>query len=385
MKSWAEISGAALGANLRAVQSVAGEGVEVLAVVKANGYGHQGALVAQELVAAGCGWLGVSDVEEGARVRAAVGADARILVMCAMEPADAAEIVAHGLTPVVWTMEHLEAMEAAASAAGKRVAVHVEVDTGMSRQGVAGGAALAELLARIVASEWLVCEGVMSHLASSEMAGSGVTARQRERFAAALEQVSAVGVAPSWVHLGNTSAVDEGSTMKWVRETAQKMGGRAMVRTGLAVYGYCLEVASQEGKSGAGSLVSKLRPAMTWKTRVVDVREIAAGETVGYGATFVATQPMRLALLPVGYADGFRRAGSSGVGDGWVMIAGRRAAIVGRVSMNLTTVDVSGMEVSAGDEVVLLGEGVTAEDHARWSATISYDILCGVRARFVMV
>jgi alanine racemase len=158
-----------------------------------------------------------------------------------------------------------------------------------------------------------------------------------------------------------------------------------MVRTGLAVYGYCLEVASQEGKSGAGSLVSKLRPAMTWKTRVVDVREIAAGETVGYGATFVATQPMRLALLPVGYADGFRRAGSSGVGDGWVMIAGRRAAIVGRVSMNLTTVDVSGMEVSAGDEVVLLGEGVTAEDHARWSATISYDILCGVRARFVMV
>jgi alanine racemase len=94
---------------------------------------------------------------------------------------------------------------------------------------------------------------------------------------------------------------------------------------------------------------------------------------------------MRLALLPVGYADGFRRAGSSGVGDGWVMIVGRRAAIVGRVSMNLTTVDVSGTDVSVGDEVVLLGEGVTAEDHARWSATISYDILCGVKARSVAV
>jgi alanine racemase len=399
VKSWVEISGAALGANLRAVQSVAGEGVEVLAVVKANGYGHEGALVAQALVAAGCRWLGVSDVEEGARVRAAVGADVRILVMCAMEPADAAGIVAHGLTPVVWTVEHLEALEAAASAAGKIVAVHVEIDTGMARQGVAGGAALAKILERLKASEWLVCEGVMSHLSSSEVAGSVVTARQRERFAAALEQASAAGVAPSLVHLGNSSAVDEGSTMAWIRETAKAMGARAMVRTGIAVYGYCLDVVSPEGKAGEGSLVSKLRPAMTWKTRVVDVREIAAGETVGYGATFVAPAPRRLALLPVGYADGFRRAGSSspqparapsgdpdsGVGDGWVMIAGRCAAIVGRVSMNLTTVDVSGTDVGVGDEVVLLGEGVTAEDHARWSATISYDILCGVKAKFVVV
>jgi alanine racemase len=182
------------------------------------------------------------------------------------------------------------------------------------------------------------------------------------------------------IHLGNSSAVDEGSTMKWMRETAAAMGARAMVRTGLAVYGYCLDV-----KGGEGSLVSRLQPVMTWKTRVVDVREIAAGNTVGYGATFVAEKPMKLALLPVGYADGFRRAGSSGVGDGWVMIAGRRAAIVGRVSMNLTSVDVSGTDVSVGDEVVLLGEGVTAEDHARWSATISYDILCGVKARFVML
>ncbi len=375
-----EISGAALGQNLRAIQSVAGEGVEVLAVVKANGYGHEGALVAQELVAAGCGWLGVSDVDEGARVRAAVGADVRILVMCAMESADAAGIVAHGLTPVVWTVEHLDALEAAASKAGKTVAVHVEVDTGMARQGVAGGAELARLLSRLMQLKHVVCEGVMSHLSSSEVAGSAVTAKQRERFAAALEQVFAAGVAPSLVHLGNSSAVDEGSTMSWMRETANKMGARAMVRTGLAVYGYCLEV-----EGGDGSLVSELQPAMTWKTRVVDVREIAAGETVGYGATFVAPQPMRLALLPVGYADGFRRAGSSGVGDGWVMIVGRRAAIVGRVSMNLTTVDVSGTDVSVGDEVVLLGEGVTAEDHARWSATISYDILCGVKARFVVV
>jgi alanine racemase len=378
VKSWVEISCAALASNLRAVQAVAGADVEVLAVVKANGYGHEGVLVAQVLAAAGCRWLGVSDVEEGARVRATLGeAETRVMVMCAMESADAAAMVAHRLTPVVWTVEHLEALEAAASASRKRVAVHVEIDTGMARQGAIVGEELAKVLARLAASEWLVCEGVMSHLSSSEVAGSKVTAAQRERFAAALEQVVAAGIRPALVHLGNSSAVDEGSTMEWMRETAAAMGARVMVRTGLAVYGYCLEV-----EGGDGSLVDRLQPVMTWKTRVVDVREIAAGATVGYGATFTATKPMRLALLPVGYADGFRRAGSSGIGDGWVRIAGQRAPIVGRVSMNLTTVDITGTNVIVGDEVVLLGDGVTAADHAHWSSTIGYDILCGVKARF---
>jgi len=139
---------------------------------------------------------------------------------------------------------------------------------------------------------------------------------------------------------------------------------------------------------------------MAWKTRVIGLREIEAGATVGYGATFTAQRPMRLALLPVGYADGFRREASSspqpatapsgdpdsGVGDGWVMIAGQRARVVGRVSMNLTTVDVTGIAgVDVGDEVVLLGEGVSAQDHARWCGTIAYEILCGVRGRVVVV
>jgi alanine racemase len=385
LKSWIEISGARLAANLRAVQALAGAGVEVLAVVKANGYGHGGESVAPELAAAGCTWLGVSDAEEGSRVRGAVGAAVRVLVMCGMEPADAAAMVAHGLTPVVWTVAHLDALESAARAAGQSVRVHVEIDTGMSRQGVVAGPELAAVLARLKASEWVACEGVMSHLSSSEVAGSAVTAQQRQRFGAALEQVSAVGLRPELVHLGNTSAVDEGSTMEWMRATAAAMGARAMVRTGLAVYGYCLEVDSADGKISEGALVSRLRPALTWKTRVVDVREIAAGDAVGYGATFVAERAMRLALLPVGYADGFRRAASSGVGDGWVVIAGQRCPVVGRVSMNLTSVDVSGTDASVGDAVVLLGEGVTAEDHARWSATISYDILCGVKARVLVV
>jgi alanine racemase len=148
VKSWMEISGARLVENLRLVQAVGGAGVKTLAVVKANGYGHDAALVARVLVEAGVEWLGVSDVEEGRRLRGALGADSypRVMVMCGMELGDAAALVEHRLTPVVWTVEHVEAMEAAAERAGERVAVHLEIDTGMARQGVAVGQELAVVL-----------------------------------------------------------------------------------------------------------------------------------------------------------------------------------------------------------------------------------------------
>jgi alanine racemase len=382
MKSWVEISGSRLAENLRAVQGAAGAEVEVLAVVKANGYGHGAVVVAPVLARAGAQWLGVSDVDEGTAVRAAVGNATNILVMCGMELADAPALVAHRLTPVVWTLEHVAAMEAAARAVGVRVAVHLEVDTGMARQGAAMGAELAQVCARLAASEWVVCEGVMSHLSSSEVAGSAITRAQQTRFGQALEQVAAAGLRPAFVHLGNTSAVDEGSTMGWVKAAAERMGARAMVRTGIAVFGECL---AMEG-AGESAYGGRLQPVMTWKTHIVGLREVTVGATVGYGATFVASGPMKLALLPVGYADGFRREASSGVGDGWVMIAGERAPVVGRVSMNLTVVDVTGIAgVRVGDEVVLLGEGVSAQEHARWCGTILYEILCGVRARVELV
>ena len=376
-----EISGARLVENLRAVQAVAGAAMETLAVVKANGYGHDAVLVARVLVEAGVRWLGVSDVDEGVRVRAVVGDEVRVLVMCGMEDIDCKAVVEHGLTPVVWTVEHVAALEQVAEEAGRRVRVHLEVDTGMARQGV-DLEGVAVVVERLVASRWVVCEGVMSHLSSAEDAGSEVTERQRRRFAAALDIVVAKGVRPEWVHLGNTSAVDEGSTMGWVREAAGRLGARAMVRTGLALYGYCLPIDTGRG----GELGSRVKPVLTWKTRVIGVREIQAGSTVGYGATFTAKSLMILALLPVGYADGFRRAGSSGMGDGWVVIAGKRARVVGRVSMNLTTVDVTDIAgVAIGDEVVLLGEGFSAEEIAGWSGTIAYDILCGIRAKFGLV
>jgi alanine racemase len=153
-----------------------------------------------------------------------------------------------------------------------------------------------------------------------------------------------------------------------------------MVRCGIALYGYCLPV---EGAGAESKIRAELRPVMTWKTRVLDVREVAAGETVGYNATFTAQAPMRLALLPVGYANGLRRelSGTNVRPGGWVILRGQRAKIVGRVSMNLTMVDVTGIaDVRVGDEAVVLGDGVTADDHAQIAGTISYEILCGVQA-----
>ena len=352
-------------------------------MIKADAYGHGAAMCAPVLVEAGAKWLGVSDLEEGIAQRELMPhSGVRLLVMCGMEAGDAVGMVAHGLTPVVWTAEHVTAMERAARAGGHRVNVHLEVETGMARQGAAVGSELAHVLERLSASRWVHCEGVMTHLCCSEVAGAGTTKVAVERFAVALKKVAAAGMKPEFVHVANTSAVDEGGTMRWIRAKAKAMGARAMVRPGLALYGHCLPI---DG-TGAGALRPKLAPVMEWKTRVMGLREVEAGTTVGYGATFVAVKTMRLALLPVGYADGFRRAASSGVGDGWVMVKGKRASVVGRVSMNLTVVDVTEVAgVVDGDEVVLLGEGVSAEDHARWSGTISYDVLCWVRGRMVKV
>ena len=403
MKSWIEVSGAWLAENFRAVQAVAGAEVETLAVIKADAYGHGAAVCAPVLARAGARWLGVTGANEGSRVRAALGeGSTRLLVLCGMEVTkvvDAPELVAHGLTPVIWTPGHVQAMEEAARAAGQRVAVHLEIDTGMGRQGAAtegmpvSSPPLGSTLQRLAASPWVWCEGLMTHLCCSEITAGRQTAVQQERFAAAVEQALAAGIRPELLHMANTSAVDEGSTLDWVRETAKRIGARPMVRTGLAIYGHTLpledghtlplESARIPGaEARVGALRSRLRPVMTWKTRVIGLREVATGATIGYGETFVAAGPMRLALLPVGYADGFRRAASSGMGNGWVVIAGQRAPVVGRVSMNLTVVDVTRIpEGAEGSEAVLLGDGVEAEDHARWAGTIPYEILCGIRAR----
>jgi alanine racemase len=435
-RSWVEIDEARLKANYGVVCEAAGTSTDVLAVVKANAYGHGLERCAVALAHAGAKWLGVADAAEGARVREALTnarcAGVEILVMCGMLWDEARLIAEHGLTPVVWAREHVGSLAevrktnteildtrdarsrmtgepggAVSGRAGAVVRVHVEIETGMGRQGVRPGVELDALL-RAVRDAGLELDGVCTHFASAEVAGAEKTREQRVRFEEAVAQVGELGMKPRRVHAGSSASVDLGMDLGmgvggdagWLEGLAKSVGARAMVRSGIALYGYCPMAAAAEtetpcvnavrGAAGGGARIrSKLKPVMTWKTRVLDVRAVAAGETIGYNATFTAKRAMRVALLPAGYADGLRRelSGTGVRAGGWVMVRGadgamQRAAIVGRVSMNLTAVDVTGIEgVRAGDEVVLLGDGVTADDHARFAGTIAYEILCGVGGR----
>jgi len=375
--SWIEVSEERLAGNYRAVAAAAGAETDVLAVVKANAYGHGAERCAVALAKAGAWWFGVADASEGVRVRKALTqagfTEAEILVMCGLMPEDAAVVAEHGLTPVVWTKEQVGWLRRQVE-----MPMHLEVDSGMGRQGCRPGAELDAVLDSIGGSG-LLMDGVMTHFCAAEVAGSEKTREQQRRFEVALAQVRERGLTPYWVHGGSSSSVDNpGGDASWLEAAAKSVGARAMVRCGIALYGYCLPI---EGGSVEPKIRATLKPVMTWKTRVMDVRDVAAGDTVGYNAMFTAPGPMRLALLPVGYADGLRRElGSTNARPGgWVMIGGERAAIVGRVSMNLTMVDVTRFEgVRVGDEVVVLGDGVTADDHARVAGTISYEILCGV-------
>jgi alanine racemase len=374
LNNWIELSAERLTANLRVIQTVAGLDTTVLAVIKANAYGHGAEDCAPILVRAGATWLGVTCASEGARVRlalAAAGLTAEILIMSGFLPADVAAIHQHSLTPVVWSQEHVAWL-----AGYPATRVHLEVDTGMGRQGVTPGPELDALLAELAAAG-LVADGIFTHFCSSEVAGSPLTHLQQQRFAGVVAQVQAAGLCPTYLHAANSSALDNPEAAAWLARLASRLGAHPMVRTGLSLYGYALPI---EGAVTA-RLRPLLQPVLTWKAHVLSVRSLAAGDTVGYNAIFTAEREMRVALLPVGYADGLRRelSATNAKPGGWVMLHGVRAAILGRISMNLTVVDVTDIpSVQAGDEAIVLGDGITADDHAALARTISYEILCGI-------
>jgi alanine racemase len=377
VKSWIEVSEERLQQNYGVLSERAGAGTTVMAVVKANAYGHGGERCAVALARAGAVWFGVADVREGAAVRCALNAAGfvrtEVLVLCGLLPENVAPLVQNRLTPVVWTPDQVSAL-----AGHPGLKVHVELETGMGRQGCRPGVELDAVLDAIEASG-LVLGGLMTHFCAAEVVGSAKTREQMADFERGIEQVRARGMRPEWVHAGASSSLDNPLWRpEWLAGLAASAGAKPMVRCGIGLYGYCNPL-----DAGEPVVRPRLRPVMTWKTRVIDVREAGPGDCIGYNSTFTVPAPMRLALLPVGYADGMRRSLSSTNTreGGWVMIHSRRAPVVGRVSMNLTMIDVSGIEgVAVGDEVILLGDGITADDHARLAGTISYEILCGVRA-----
>jgi alanine racemase len=391
---WAEISVPAIEANYTFLKQSASPryaqpAIELLAIVKANAYGHGLELAAPAVVRAGARWLGVTSVEEGVAARA-VCPNAEILVISGPFPGQSEAILENRLTPVVWNPQQLDELEAAARSTNQSIAVHLELDTGMSRQGVAPSD-LDSILACFTPASPLKLDGLMTHLYAADESDGRATHEQLARLTAMVEQIAASGQQPRILHAGNSAALLAGEVAETLRLLCAKHNMQPMFRPGLALYGLAPEFTPDE-PAQVTAMRAKLQPALTWKTRIVSLRTIQPGDVIGYNGSFIATEPMRIALLAVGYADGLRRSlsGSPGSNRGHVLIHGQQAPITGRISMDQTVVDVTEIPVAAiGDEVALLGrqgsESITAEDHARWAETIPWEIFTGISNRVVRI
>lgn len=368
--TWAEVSLANLRQNFRTVVKHAGAGVTVCAVVKADAYGHGAVECSHALESEGAKWLGVTSLDEAIPLREA-GIDSRILLMTGFWRGEECEIVRLHLAPTVWEPWHIESLERAAGSAGIRHPVHLKVDTGMGRLGVA----LAELPAVLTAlstAPHLVLEGLSTHLASSEIMDAPSVTEQERNFDEAERMVRKAGFDPSLIHMANTSALISR------RETRKNM-----VRPGVALYGYYLPFQRAGREVTGGTLRLPVKPVLTWKTRILSLRNFAANQALGYGGTYVTKAPARVAVLPVGYADGYNRQLSN---RGRVIVRDHYAPIVGSISMDLTLVDVTGIPgVDVGDEVIILGahEGLSVDalEHARLANSSPYEILCNISKR----
>jgi alanine racemase len=368
--TWAEVSLKALSRNFQTVQALVGADVQVCAVVKADAYGHGAAKCALALESAGAKWLGVTTTDEGVPLREA-GVRSRILLMTGFWRGEEQEVVRRNLTATVWEREHVEALNRAAERLGAPPQpVHLKVDTGMGRLGVALDG-LAAMCAAIKSSPRVALEGLFTHFASSEVLDAPDVSRQIESFETALGIVKENGLSPAVCHMDNTGGI-----------FARPDTWKNMVRPGLALYGYALPLV-RDGSSELPATAAKLEPVLSWRTRIISVKEMKAGQALGYGGTYVTKVASRIAALPVGYADGYNRGLSN---RGQVIVRGAYAPIVGMISMDLTLVDVSNVPgADVGDEVLLIGSSssarVTAPEIAKICGTIPYEILCGISKR----
>jgi alanine racemase len=364
-RSWVEISRERIAENFRAVRELVGPQVEVAPVVKADAYGHGAIEVSRVLESAGARWLAVSGVEEGVALRRA-GIRTRILVMADFLESEREALFEFNLTPAIHSLEDLSTLDRMAAERRRPLAFHLKLDTGMGRLGTLAGPE--EILAALQAVREARFEGLMTHFASAAHYGSGQTERQIEAFDRVLTTLEAAGLAPRYQHMGSTIVVAYARREAW----------RNMVRPGQAIYGYISPVRGTTRKP-----VLRVEPAMQWKATFLEIKQVPEGMLIGYGGMFRAPRPMRIGILAVGYADGYPHRLSN---RGRVIVKGRYAPVVGAVSMDLTTVDVTGIDgVGPGDCATLLGvEGqasIDAQEIARLAGTISYAVLCGISGR----
>jgi len=381
---WVEINTRAFEENFRFLASLAEPHVELLAIVKANAYGHSLELCARAASRGGAQWLGVTSVEEGVAARA-VCPDARILVIGGVFCGQGPDVVRYKLTAVVWEPEHFDELESAARAAGVRsLSVHVEIDTGMSRQGVEPER-IDRILERFNRSSPIRLEGLMTHLFAADEADERVTEVQFARLKEVLVRFKSAGIHAGLLNVGNSAALLAGQA-SLIASLAARFQMKAMMRPGLALYGLVPQYDPQfenEEPSTLREAGEALQPVMRWKSEVVSIRPVAAGTVVGYNGAFVATEPMRIALIAAGYADGLDRK----LGNRFsVLVRGERAPLIGRISIDQAVIDVTEIEhIAAGDEVVLLGkqgsETISAFDHAAATDTIPWEVFTRIGAR----
>jgi alanine racemase len=383
--AWAEVSASALRGNYEVLRDQAAEfDAGIIAVIKANAYGHGVAQCAQVLAEAGAEWFAITSVDEGMEVVQALGSQApRILVLSGVfDLEDARRAIRYRLTPVLLSLQQVEWLAEAARLenSSDKLAFHLEIDTGMARNGVRWDdtAQMEAIAALLAANSNLRAEGVLTHFASPDEPASPQNAQQIQRFQRALAHLHALGVRPALVHAGNSFTLFDEPRIDSLAEVAQMYGAGLLLRPGLALYGY-----------GAGSAVAaeEVKPVLTWKSRVTNLRRLQAGDGVSYNATFHTMRATTVATLATGYADGYNRLLSN---KGTVLIRGQRAAVLGRVTMDQIMVDVTQIEdVAVGDEAVLLGtQGdftISAGQIATLTGTIPWEVLCAISARVARV
>jgi alanine racemase len=366
---WVEISTQALRSNWRTLKSKISKGTQMLAVVKANGYGLGLLNVSKIAVEEGAAYLGVSSVEEGIMLRDA-GFTIPVLILGSLYPFESFSLLfQYKLTPTIASLEAAEALDRLAADRHVKLPIHLKIDSGFGRIGVSISSA-GDFIRQVAAKPGLLIEGIYTHFASSDV-DEDYTHDQTDAF---LSVVKAAGDLfpgdrrPRWIHMANSSAL---------LRFPETHG--TLVRPGLAFYGVPPYPRSQN--------VVPLTPVLTWKSKVIFLKMVPEDTGISYARTWIAKRPTRVATLAAGYADGLPRLLSN---KGQVLIGGRRCPILGRVTMDMTMVDVTDLTSGGGgcrigDEVVLIGrqgaEEITAGEMADWAQTNAYEILCGIGAR----
>ena len=370
--TWAQIDLSAIAKNFQIVKAQVDAGVSVMAVVKANAYGHGAVDCARRLDAEGADWFGVALPEEGIELRNA-GITKPIMCLAGFWPGQAEACVEHKLVPAAYRLDMLEALDNAAHAAGVSADVHVKIDTGMGRLGIRFDE-VNEFVSALKRFRNLRVDGLMTHFAAADEPSCGpLTKDQVERFGRAVAAFRDSGFAPTYRHLANSAGIfaeTAGSGLD-----AESRGN--MVRPGGVLYGLWRDILDPEHRDQA------FQPVMSLHSRITFLKWVPPGETVGYGCTFEASRKTLVATVPVGYDDGYMRALSN---RGHAIIRGVYATVIGRISMDLTLIDVTNVpDVHLDDEVILLGrEGklsITAEELAKIAGTLSYEVTCGVGGR----